>query len=136
MSMLIFPAIVGVLIIGSWVSIALVDMCLLGNTDAKFDCWSGLEIVAVYACICAVLTALAAGFARVLLHRFLSFESILPDCISAILSSVVLVSVFYGITIWEINIGGIAGMFFGWMISSFLICGISLIVVKRFTEKA
>ncbi|MCG8543852.1 MAG: hypothetical protein MJE12_06545 [Alphaproteobacteria bacterium] len=131
MALLIFPAAVGFLTIAIWVAVALVDTCLLGHTDAKFSCWSGLEIVALFACICAALTALAAGLVRVLLHRFLSFKSILPDIVSAVLSTVVLVAVFYGIVLWEIDIGGIAGMFFGWLVSSFVVCGITLIVVSR-----
>lgn len=131
MALLIFPAAVGFLTMAIWVVVALVDTCLLGHTDAKFSCWSGLEIVALFACICAALTALAAGLVRVLLHRFLSFKSILPDIVSAVLSTVVLVAVFYGIVLWEIDIGGIAGMFFGWLVSSFFICGITLFIVGR-----
>ena len=130
MTLLIFPAAVGLLTIGSWLAIAFVDACLLGHTDAKFNCWSGLEIVTLFACICAGLTALAAGLVRILLHRFVAFESIKPDVVAAVLSSVALVAAFYAMVLWEIDIGGIAGMFFGWLISSFVICGVMLLVVR------
>ena len=136
MKQVIFPATVGVLVLASWVAVALIDQCMLQNADPKFGCWDGVRITAVFAAIGAVQTALLAGLVRACLRSFLSFESVGPECIAAVLSGIVLVLLFDGIIRWELDIGGMAGMFVGWLLASVLICGTALVVVQRFIKRA
>ena len=86
---------------------------------------------AAFGAIAAVLTAIAAALARAVLHRFLAFKTLAPECLSAALTSVALVLVFSGIIYWEISFGGMAGNFFGWLVFSFVMSGASLTAVRR-----
>jgi len=63
MKLAIFPTVVGIIVLASWLTVTLVDSCILQNTDPKFGCSSSLQIVAAIATIAATLTAVAAGHA-------------------------------------------------------------------------
>jgi len=136
MKPVVFPVATGLLVLATWLAVAAAEQCALPNTDPKFDCWSSVQIVAAFASIAAGLTAIAAGLARALLHRFLAFRSVASECLSAVLTSFVLVLLFSGIIYWEIGFGGIAGNFFAWLISSFTVSGASLVIVKRVFKQA
>jgi hypothetical protein len=131
----IFPTAVGVLVLGGWLAVTLIEDCLLTIGDPKFDCWTSLQLVTVFASISAVLAMIAAGLARAALHRFLPIRLIAAELISAALSSVALVLMFYGFIHWQVLMGGAAGIFFGWLFSTFVLCGTSLIAVHHFTSK-
>lgn len=136
MKLLIFPTIVGISVLVCSLTVALVEDCMLQNTDPKFDCWISVQITAVFAGIGAALAAITAGLARGLLLRFMPIRSVWREGIAAAPASIVLVLFFDGIVRWEIGIGGIAGMFFGWLFSSFVICGACLVVVKHLIKEA
>ena len=136
MKLLIFPAAVALLVIGSWLAFVLIDACLLGHTDAKFGCLSSVTIATVFACISAAIVAVAAVLARIAVHRFLPFGSAWQEIVAALLSSVVLVLAFYAMVTWRIGIGGMAGIFFGWLMSSFAICTATLLIVNRLFNAA
>ena len=136
MKLLVFPVATGLSVLVCWIAVAAVEQCLLPNTDPKFDCWSSVQIVAAFGSIAAGLTTIAAGLARVSLHRFLVFRSIVPECVAAVLTSFVLVLVFAGIIYWEVRFGGLAGNFIGWIVFSFVASGASLIIVNRYFERA
>ena len=132
MKPVLFPATVAALMLGIWVVGAFVDLCLLQNNDPKFRCWAGLQVIMIFSCIGAVLTGLMAGLARAALNPFLAFRSAFPESLSAIVAAFVLTLVFYATLLWEPDIGGMGGIFFGWLFASFFICGAALVIVRRF----
>jgi hypothetical protein len=125
-----FPIAVVFLVFGSWVVLASFEPCILQRADPKFDCWSSVQFGAIFAGIGAVLTGLMALLARVLLEPFLPFHTRRSELISALLSSLVLVLLSYGVIRWEIHVGHIGIQFFGWLGVSFIICGASLMMVR------
>lgn len=135
MKLLVFPVATGLSVLVCWIAVAAIEQCLLPNTDPKFDCWSSVQIVAAFGSIAAGLTTIAAGAARVSLHRFLAFESILRECVAAALTSVVLVLLFAGIIYWEVRFGGLAGNFIGWIVLSVVASGASLTIVKWYLKR-
>lgn len=132
MKPLIFPVTVGILVIVGLLATTLIDQFQLGNTDGKYENWIGLIIIAVFSAIGAVPIAIAAGVVRVLVRRFLAPQPILAECGAAVLSSAALVFLICGIIIWEVPIGGMAGLVFTLPVLGFLICGGALIVVNRY----
>ena len=132
MKPVLFPATVAALMLGIWVVGAFVDLCLLQNNDPKFRCWAGLQVIMIFSCIGAVLTGLMAGLARAALNPFLAFRSAFPESLAAVVAAFVLALVFHATLLWEPDIGGMGGIFFGWLFASFFICGAALVIVKRF----
>lgn len=132
MKLLIFPVTVGILVIVGLLTTTLIDQFLLGNTDGKFENWTGLIIIAVFSAICATPIAIAAGIVRVLVRRFLAPLPILAECGAAVLSSAMLVFIICGIIIWNVPIGGMAGLVFALPVLSSIICGAALIGVNRY----
>ena len=135
MTRFVFPVAVGAFVLGGWLALALIEDCLMATGDPKFDCWTSLQLTAVFAAIGAVLAMIAAVLVLAVLHRFLPSGSIGAQVISAALSSIVLVLLFYSVINWDVDVGGMAGLFFGWLFSSFVVCGLSLIAVHRVTGK-
>lgn len=131
MKLLYFPVLVGVFTVTGQISVTFVDQFVLGNTDVKFDNWTSLTIVAVFSAICALPIAIAAGLARLMLHRVLSASPVPAECIAAILSSAVLVFVICSIIIWKIPVGGMAGLVFILPVVSFVTSTAALIGISR-----
>ena len=135
MTRFVFPVAVGAFVLGCWLALTLIEDCLMAIGDPKFDCWTSLQLTAVFASISAILAMIAAGLARLALHRFLPSGSTGAEVITAALSSIVLVFLFYSVINWDVDVGGMAGLFFGWLFSSFTVCGLFLIVVHRVAVK-
>ena len=135
MKLLVFPSTVAALIIGIWLVLAFLESCLPGSSDATYGCKGTLQLTAVYACICALLTFIAAGITRVALHRFLGFDMVRQEVAAAILTSVVLVLAFYGINYFELYIGGISGLFFGWLVAGFVVSAVCLTVAGLYGRR-
>lgn len=136
MKPLVFPATVGGLVLAGWVASAVVEQVVFGPVEPKFAGWPGIEIIAALATVVAALAATAAGLARTLMHPLLASSSVGSELIAAALSAVALVLLFVAVTVLEIDVGGMAGLFFGWLLSSLVICGVSLVVVNRLTTTA
>ena len=134
MTFFIFPITVALLVFVSWVVLVAFESCVLQRADPKFDCWSSIQVAAIFACIGSVLTGLLALLARVLLHPFLPFSTRAPELRSALLASLMLVLLSYIVIRWEINFGNIAVQLFGWLAVSFGVCGASLMVVKHLAK--
>ena len=135
MKALIFPVAVGVLVLAGAVALAFIEACLLGHADAKFDCRSGLQVTVVFAGVAAVLAAIMAGFARALLRSRLLGLSFGAELASAAVASVLLVGLFDGLLRWEFAVGGMAGLFFSWLICSFLMSALALIAVTYLAKR-
>jgi len=71
MRLMIFPALVGLLMLGGFVAIVMVEQCFYSSADPKIGCEGALPIVAVLSAIGAFLAAMAALFARLVLLPFL-----------------------------------------------------------------
>jgi hypothetical protein len=131
MTLFMFPTAVAIFVFGSSVVLASFAPCTPQNTDLKLDCWTSTLLVLIFACIGSVLTGLMALLARVVLHPFLPFDTRRPELISAMLSSAVLVLLFYSVLPWEFEFGNISIQSFGWLGASFVVCGVSLLLMKH-----
>ena len=129
-----FPLTVAFAVFGGWVIFMSFETCILQRIDPKFDCWSSIQFAAIFSCIGATLTGLMALLARVLLHPLLPFHSSRPEWSSALLASGVLMLVTYSLFHWDINVGHIGIQLFGWLGLSFVVCGISLMLVKHWSR--
>ena len=130
MKRFVFPmAVTGLIFLGWVISVAL-EPCALGDADPKFDCWSSIQIVAIFACIGSIFTGGMALLARLLCHPLLPFSSPWPEWWSALLASSILILLANSVLIWEIDIGHIGMQFFAWLGASFFVCGISLLIMK------
>ena len=129
-----FPLTVAIAVFGGWVLFMSFETCILQRVDPKFDCWSSIQFAAIFSCIGATLTGLMALLARVLLHPFLPFDTSKPERSSALLASAVLMLVTYSLFHWDINVGHIGIQLFGWLGLSFVVCGISLMLVKHLSR--
>ena len=135
MTPFVFPASVEIFVFASSVVLASIEPCTPQNTDPKLDCWTSMVLVTIFASIGSVLLGLMALLARVLLHPFLPFDTNRPELISAMLSSLVLVLLFSSVLPWEFEFGNIGLRSFGWLGASFVVCGVSLLIVKRRVER-
>ncbi len=131
----IFPLAVSLLVFGSWLVVASLEACTPQNTDPKFDCWTSLQLVAVFAVLGSCLTGLMALLARVILHPYLLIQPRKAEGMSALLASTVLVLLFYTVLPWEFEYGHLGIRVFGWLGASFVICCASLLAVKRWTKQ-
>lgn len=136
MNRLFFPMLVGVLVLGWWLAITLIEDCVRLADDPKFDCGSAMSFVAVFASFGAVLSMMAAGLARALVHPYLPIRSIGAESVAAVLSSIALVLLFYGAVQWRVDMGGMAGILVGWLLSGFVLSGLSLLGVHRFMPRS
>jgi len=129
---LIFPVAVSLFLFGTWMVIGYFDTCILEATDPKFDCWAGVQIFMVFAGIGAGLAGLMALLARVLLHTFMRPGTSRLEWVSALVSGVLLVLLFYGIIHWQLGTGMKLGARLAlWLGISFFVCALSLMIVRR-----
>ena len=135
MKIMIFPTAVGGLVLVAWVAVAVIQDCLLGQGDGKFDCLSATQVVALLGAISAGLAALVAGLVRAALRRFLPVGSLGAEVAAAAFASVALVLIFTGAIQWQIKMGGMAGIFFGWIFACAVLSGASLVAVKHLTQR-
>jgi hypothetical protein len=134
---LIFPVAVSLFLFGSWMVIGYFDTCILKATDLKFDCWASAQIFMVFAGIGAGLAGLMALLARVLLHTFIQSGTSRLEWVSALVSGVLLVLLFYGIIHWQLGTGMELGARLAlWLATSFFVCALSLMIVRRFIREA
>lgn len=133
MKLLVFPLTLGVAIIVGPVLASIVDMVLLGHTDPKFNPWHTTTIVAVFAAICAIPVAISGGLARFLFRTRYPVNSMPKEFLSALLTGAVLVASVCGIIAWEIEIGGLTGLVIALPFVGFLVSGITLVAVQRFS---
>ena len=125
-----FPLTVAFAMFGGWVLFMSFETCILQRVDPKFDCWSSIQFFGIFSLIGATLTGLMALLARVLLYPFLPFYTSKPEWSSALLASALLMLVTYSVFLWDLKLGNIGILLFGWLGLSFVVCGISLILVK------
>ena len=130
MTTFIFPITVAGLLFVGWVVMVAFDSCVLQRNDPKFDCWSSVQLAAVFAAIGSLLTGLVALAARAMLDSFLPFFTRAPELKAALVASAVLVLVSYSVIRWEINFGHIGIQLFGWLGVSFGVCSGALLLVK------
>ena len=133
MTPFIFPTAVALFVFGSWVALVAVEPCSSQNTNPKFDCWTSIQFVGIFAGLGSILTGLVALLSRVLLHPHLPFDTRKPELLSAILSGSILVLLAYSVMHWEFDFGHIGYRFFGWLGVSFVVCSSSLLIVKHLT---
>ncbi|MEM7222211.1 MAG: hypothetical protein AAF495_04490 [Pseudomonadota bacterium] len=135
MKLMIFPTAMGLLVMAEWVAVAVIEDCLLGRGDGKFDCWSATQVVVLLGAISAALAAVTAGLVRAFLRGFLPVGSLAAEFIAAGLASLALVLIFTGAIHWQLNMGGMAGIFFGWIFACAVLSGAALIAVKHLTTR-
>ncbi len=126
----LFPTAVALLMFGSWITLAAFEPCILQQSDPKFDCWGSILFTAIFAAIGSTLTGLIALLARVVLHPFLPFETQKMEWGSALLSCFLLAGLSYSVIRWDMNVGHIGTQLFSWLGASFVVCGVSLLIVK------
>ena len=135
MQLVLFPAMVGASVLAGSLILAALEACVF-DAGGKLGCRSSLDLAVAMASVGAVLAAIMAGQARALLARLLSFETRLPDLFAAALTGLLLVLLSHGLIYWDVEIGGMAGVFFGWLLSSFLVSAVALLVVKGLLSEA
>ncbi len=131
MTPFLFPTAVAMLMFGSWIALVGFEPCVLQQRDPKFDCWGSLLFTASFASIGSLLTGLIALLARVMLYSFLTFETKKLEWVSALLASLLLTGLSYSVIRWDINFGDIGTQLFSWLGVSFVVCGVSLMIVKH-----
>ena len=107
------------------------EPCFFEQTDPKFNCSGSLLFTATFASIGSVLTGFVALLARLLLHPFLPFKTLNMEWGSALLASLMLIGLTYSVYRWEIIVGHIGVQLFSWLGASFVLCGLSLLIMKR-----